>query len=65
MKQLLTPAPDAAAIRLKKTTHAKNQHIYTNTTPHAIERAIADDEAFIAAHPTRQSKKPAPIDQEA
>jgi hypothetical protein len=73
VEQLLTPAPDLAAVSWKKATHAKSQHRYVDCAdlrsallaPHVkaeqigrlIERAIADDEAFLAAHPTRPKRK--------
>jgi hypothetical protein len=73
VEQLLTPAPDLAAVSWKKATHAKSQHRYVDCAdlrsallaPHVkaeqigrlIERAIADDEAFLAAHPTRRPRR--------
>src|SRR5271156_7234782 len=56
MRQLLTPAPDAGSIEWKRRTFASEQHVYTDTKPERIERAIADDVAFLAAHPTRRPK---------
>jgi hypothetical protein len=53
--QLLTPAPDAAAVTWKRTALRSGQHKYTDVTTERIERAIADDVAFLAAHPTRKS----------
>ncbi len=53
--QLLTPAPDVAAITWKRTALRGGQHEYTDVTTERIERAIADDVAFLAAHPTRKS----------
>jgi hypothetical protein len=55
VKQLLTPAPDIAAVNWKKATFARGQHRYTDVDPKRIERAIKDDLAFLAAHPTRGS----------
>jgi hypothetical protein len=56
MRQLLTPAPDTGSINWKRKAFAQNQHRFTDTKPERIERAIADDEAFLAAHPVRQSR---------
>ena len=58
VQQLFTPAPDVASVAWKKTALAAGQHKYTDIKTGRIERAIADDAAFIAAHPVRQSKKP-------
>jgi hypothetical protein len=50
-KQLLTPAPDVASVNWKrrelKTYGVKKE---------LVEKAIADDIAFLAAHPTRNSR---------
>jgi hypothetical protein len=56
-KQLLTPAPDAAAVKWKQLTLAGDQHRYTGVKSERIERAIADDLEFLAAHPVRQSRR--------
>jgi hypothetical protein len=56
VRQLLTPAWDANSVTWKQTTFAKGQHEHTDVNPKKIERAIADDQAWIAAHPTRRSK---------
>jgi len=53
--QLLTPAPDTGAITWKRATFAAGQHKHTDTKPARIERAIADDEAWLAAHPTKRT----------
>jgi hypothetical protein len=55
VKQLLTPAWDTASVKWKQMTLARGQHRYTDVKPERIERAIADDLAFLAAHPVRQS----------
>jgi hypothetical protein len=55
VKQLLTPAPDANSVKWKQETFAGGQHKYTDANPKKIERAIADDLAWLAAHPTRRS----------
>jgi hypothetical protein len=53
----LTPAPDAAAVAWKKRALAGGDHEYTDVKTERIERVIADDLAFLAAHPVRQSNK--------
>jgi hypothetical protein len=55
VKQLLTPAPDTAAIAWKRAALKSGQHEYTGVKTERIERAIADDLAFLAAHPFRRS----------
>jgi hypothetical protein len=55
--QLLTPAPDVAAVAWKRRAFASRQIRYTDARPERIERAIADDVAWLAAHPVRQSKR--------
>jgi hypothetical protein len=57
VQQLLTPAPTAGAITWKKAALAGGQHEYTDIKTERIERAIADDLAFLAAHPVRQSNR--------
>jgi hypothetical protein len=54
-QQLLTPAPDTAAIAWKRAALKSGQHEYTDVKTERIERAIADDLAFLAAHPVRRS----------
>jgi hypothetical protein len=53
-QQLLTPAPDTRAVAWKKAALAGGQHEYTGVKTEQIERAIADDLAFLAAHPIRR-----------
>ena len=67
VKQLLTPAPDVSAVIWKRTQLAGEQYAYVGVKRERIERAIADDVAFLEAHPTRrsiagsrQSSKPEP-----
>jgi hypothetical protein len=57
VKQLLIPAPTTAAVNWKQAALARGQHHYTDVKPERIERAIADDLAFLAAHPVRQSNR--------
>jgi hypothetical protein len=59
VKQLLTPAWDVASVNWKQAALARGQHRYTDVKPERIERAIADDLAFLAAHPVRQSNSEA------
>jgi hypothetical protein len=56
-KQLLTPAFDRCAVTWKKAALKAGDHEYTGVTTARAERAIADDLAFLAAHPVRQSKR--------
>jgi hypothetical protein len=58
-KQLLTPAPDAASVKWKQAALAAGKHEYTGVKSDRIERAIADDLAFLAAHPVRRSNSEA------
>jgi hypothetical protein len=55
VKQLLTPAWDVASVKWKQMALARGEHRYTDVKPERIERAIADDLAFLAAHPVRRS----------
>jgi hypothetical protein len=55
VKQLLTPAPDLGAINWKRAKLASRDFASLPTKPERIERAIADDEAWLAAHPTRRT----------
>ncbi len=57
VKQLLTPAWDVASVKWKEAALARGDHHYTGVKPERIERAIADDLAFLAAHPTRRSQQ--------
>jgi hypothetical protein len=54
-KQLLTPAPDAASIKWKQMAMARDRYI--GVKPERVERALADDLVFLAAHPVRQSNR--------
>jgi hypothetical protein len=56
-QQLLTPAPDTGAVAWKKAALARGEHEYTGIKTERLERAIADDLAFLAAHPVRQSRR--------
>ena len=58
-KQMLTPAPDTAAIAWKRTALKSGQHEFTEVKTETIERGITSDVEFLAAHPTRR-QRPAP-----
>jgi hypothetical protein len=55
VKQLLTPAPDIGAVTWKRAQLRAENYRYSDVKPERIERAIADDVAFLEAHPTRRS----------
>jgi hypothetical protein len=52
-KQLLTPAPDVASVNWKRQQLSKP---YIGVEKELVEKAIADDIAFLDAHPTRNSR---------
>jgi hypothetical protein len=53
--QLLTPAPDIAAVNWKRVQLRGGQHRHTDVTPGRIERAIAADVEWLNTHPSRKS----------
>jgi hypothetical protein len=57
VQQLLTPAPDISSVNWKKAALAGGQYRHIGVKRERIERAIADDVAWLAAHPVRQSKR--------
>ena len=57
VRQLLTPAPDINSVKWKQAKLSSGELRFCNADPFEIERAIADDLAFLAAHPVRQSKR--------
>jgi hypothetical protein len=59
VKQLLTPAPDGAAVAWKRAKLAGRGFSHLPTKAERIERVIAEDLAFLAAHPTRRSNSEA------
>jgi hypothetical protein len=52
-RQLLTPAPDVSTVNWKRHQLSKT---CIGTKKELVEKAIADDIIFFAAHPTRQNK---------
>jgi hypothetical protein len=53
VRQLLTPAPDVAAVAWKRAKLSGGDFLYLPVKPDRVERAIADDDAFLTSHPTR------------
>ena len=58
-KQLLTPAPDLGAVTWKRAKLKSSDFSHLPLEAPRIEHAIADDLAFLAAHPTRRSNSEA------
>ena len=56
VKQLLTPAPDAGAVTWKRRTLAGSDFSYLPVKAERIEQVIADDVAFLDAHPTKRKR---------
>ena len=58
-RQLLTPAWNVASLNWKRAVLASNDYIFNNgyVKKERVERAIDDDEAWLAAHPTRRGSK--------
>lgn len=61
MKQLLTPAPNVAAVVWKRAKLGARDFSHLPTKRERVERMIDDDVAFLAAHPVRQSGFEAPV----
>jgi hypothetical protein len=59
VKQLLTPASDAASVAWKQNALTRGKYQYTGLKPERLKHAIDDDMAFLAAHPVRQSNSEA------
>jgi hypothetical protein len=51
---MFTPAPDMLSVTWKRGQLKAGHHKHTDLTTERIERAIADDIAFLKAHPTRR-----------
>ncbi|MEH2570244.1 hypothetical protein [Bradyrhizobium sp. AZCC 2289] len=58
-RQLLTPAPYASAVAWKRAALKSGQHEYTDVKTERIERVIAADVAWLAAHPVRHDNREA------
>jgi hypothetical protein len=58
VKQFLTPAHRSSDVEWKRKALAAGEHAYTGLTTERIEFAIAQDVEFLAAHPTRRSRRP-------
>ena len=56
VQQMLTPAPDLSAIAWKRTQLKGGQHEHIGVKAETIARAIAADEKWLAAHPSKRSK---------
>jgi hypothetical protein len=58
-KLMLTPAPNAREVTLKRAQLEGEKYKYSGVTPARIEQAIADDVEWLKAHPTRKGgRKP-------
>jgi len=56
VEQLLTPGWDVASVTWKRTLLARNDYVIDRyVKKERVERAIKEDLAFLAAHPTRRS----------
>jgi hypothetical protein len=56
VEQLLTPAWDVASVTWKRAVLARNDYVIGRyVKAERVEKAIAEDLAFLAAHPTRRS----------
>jgi hypothetical protein len=58
VEQLLTPAWDYASANWKRAVVARDDYVFRGgyVEKAQVERAIAEDSAFLAAHPTRRPK---------
>jgi hypothetical protein len=56
-KQLVTPAPDLGAVTWKRAKLKSGDFLHLPIKAERAEQAIADDVAFLAAHPVGQSKR--------
>jgi hypothetical protein len=55
VRQVLTPAPDANSVKWKQAVLDSGDLENAEVKTERVERAIADDIAFLEAHPTRRS----------
>jgi hypothetical protein len=58
-QQMRTPVSDIAGLKWKQEALAKERYHYTGVTPERLRQAIAEDAAWLAAHPTRRSNSEA------
>ena len=57
-EQLLTPAPDVASVNWKQAFVDRDDYIFHHhVEKERVESAIADDLAFLRAHPTRRPRR--------
>jgi hypothetical protein len=56
MNQMLTPAPDGAAVNWKRAQLRRRAHRYTAVKPEKLERAIEADVQWLNDHPMRAKK---------
>jgi hypothetical protein len=55
VKQMLTPAPDVAAVAWKRTQLRGGQYRYTDVKPERLQCAIDADVEWLEAHPSKKS----------
>jgi hypothetical protein len=55
VKQMLTPAPDLAAVAWKRAQLRAGNYRYSRVKPERLQRAIDPDVEWLEAHPTRKS----------
>jgi hypothetical protein len=55
VKQMLTPAPDVAAVAWKRAQLRAEQYRYTDVKPERLQHAIDADVEWLAAHPSKKS----------
>jgi hypothetical protein len=55
VKQMLTPAPDVAAVNWKRAQLRAENYVYTDAKPERLQRAIDADVEWLEAHPSRKS----------
>jgi hypothetical protein len=56
VEQMLTPAPDLAAVAWKRANLRAENYRYTDVKPERLQRSIDTDVEWLAAHPTRKSQ---------
>jgi hypothetical protein len=58
VKQLLTPAWDIASVNWKRAVLARDDYVFKSgcVKKERVERIIAEDVVWLAAHPTRAKK---------